>query len=114
MTPKFGGVRALRECGRSQLQLTQMNDHNKLKRKIPKKRQLEVPNSGARVASSKKLQSIKRASQSRDRKLVAKEGAIDEMFLIGPDLAKNAKVTWPDVDLLDEHAPYAHRGRSKF
>jgi hypothetical protein len=72
------------------------------KRKIPRKRQLEVPNSSARVALSKKLQSMKRASQSRDRKLVAKNGAVDEMFLIGPDLAKSAKVAWPDVDLIDE------------
>jgi hypothetical protein len=72
------------------------------KRKIPRKRQLEVPNSGARVASSKKLRSIKRASQSRDRKLVAKNGAIDEMFLISPDLVKSAEVAWPDVDLIDE------------
>ena len=94
--------------------LTEMKDRNKLKRKMPKKRQLDVPSSGARIASSKKLQSIKRASQSRDRKLVAKEGAVDEMFLIGPDLAKNAKVAWPDVDLIDEHAPDAHQERSKF
>jgi hypothetical protein len=72
------------------------------KRKIPRKRQLDVPNSDARVASSKKLQSMKRASQARDRKLVAKGGAVDEMFLIGPDLAKNAKVAWPDVDLIDK------------
>ena len=56
---------------------------------------------------------MKRASQSRDRKLVAKDGAVDEMFLIGPDLAKNAKVDWPDVDLIDEHAPYAPQQRSK-
>lgn len=91
-----------------------MKDRNILKRKVPRKRQLEVPNSGARVASSKKLHSTKRASQSRDRKLVAKDGAVDEMFLIGPDLAKNAKIAWPDVDLIDEHAPYAHQERSKF
>jgi hypothetical protein len=71
------------------------------------KRARTEESSGARVASSKKLQSIKRASQSRDRELVAKEGAVDEMFLIGPDLAKNAKVAWPDVDLIDEE-------RSKF
>lgn len=90
-----------------------MKDRNKLKRKIPRKRQLEVPGSGARVASSKKLQSIKRASQARDRKLVAKDGAVDEMFLIGPDLAKNAKIAWPDVDLIDERAPYAHQEQPK-
>ena len=78
------------------------------------KRAQTEESSGARVASSKKLQSIKRASQSRDRKLVAKEGAVDEMFLIGPDLVKNAKVDWPDVDLIDEHAPHAHEKRSKF
>ena len=74
--------------------LAQMKDRDKLKRKIP--------SNGARVASSKKLQSMKRAAQSRDRKLVAKNGAVDEMFLIGPDLAKSAKVAWPDVDLIDE------------
>jgi hypothetical protein len=93
--------------------LTQMKER-KLKREVSKRRQLEVSNSDARVASSKRLQSIKRASQSRDRKLVAKGGAIDETFLIGPDLAKNARVAWPDVDLLDEHSPYANQKRSKF
>jgi hypothetical protein len=82
--------------------LAQMKGRNKPKRKIPRRRLLEVPSSGARVASSKKPQSIKRASQARDRKLVAKDGAVDEMFLIGPDLAKRAQVAWPDVDLIDE------------
>jgi hypothetical protein len=57
---------------------------------------------------------MKRASQSRDRKLVAKEGAVDEMFLIGPDLARNATVAWPDVDLLDQPNPNARQKRSKF
>ena len=90
-----------------------MKDRKNLKGKRPKQRQLEVPDNGARVVSSKRLQTMKRASQSRDRKLVAKEGAVDEMFLIGPDLAKNAKVDWPDVDLIDEHAPYAPQQRSK-
>ncbi|MGO9992109.1 MAG: hypothetical protein ACLPTF_06310 [Steroidobacteraceae bacterium] len=107
----------LRVCTMSRqglaLTLTQMKER-KLKRKVSKRRQLEVSNSDARVASSKRLQSIKRASQSRDRKLVAKGGAVDEMFLIGPDLAKNAKVAWPDVDLFDEHDPYANQERSKF
>jgi hypothetical protein len=36
------------------------------------------------------------------------------MFLIGPELAKNAKVAWPDVNLIDEHAPHAQQERSKF
>ena len=75
-----------------------MKDRNKLKRKIPKKRQLEVPHSGGRVASSRKLQTMKRASQSRDRKLVAKGGAVDEMFLIHPDLVKRARIVWPEGD----------------
>lgn len=42
------------------------------------------------------------------------KGAVDEMFLIGPELAKNAKVAWPDVNLIDQHAPYAQQERSKF
>jgi hypothetical protein len=78
------------------------------------KRAKTEESSGARVASSKQLQSIKRASQSRDRKLFAKEGAVDEMFLIGPDLAKNAKIDWLDVDLIDEHARYVPQERSKY
>jgi hypothetical protein len=61
-----------------------------VKTMILKKRQLEAP-IGGRVASSKKLQKMKSAAQSRDRKLVAKGGAVDEMFLIHPDLAKAAK-----------------------
>jgi hypothetical protein len=88
-----------------------MKNHE-LKRKIPKKRQVEVPNNGARVASSKRLQTMKRGSQSRDRKLV-KEGVVDAMFLIGPDLAKKATVTWPDVDLIDESAPNGRVKRPK-
>jgi hypothetical protein len=63
----------------------------------PKKRQLEVP-AGGRVASSKKLQKMKSDSQSRDRKLVAKGGAVDQMFLIHPDLVKTAKIIWPADD----------------
>jgi hypothetical protein len=68
-----------------------------VKTMIAKKRQLEVP-IGGRVASSKKLQRMKSASQSRDRKLGKKGGAVDEMFLIHPDLAKTAKITWPAED----------------
>jgi hypothetical protein len=78
--------------------LPEVKNRNKLKRKIPKKRQLEVPHGDARVASSKRLQAMKRASQSRDRKLVAKGGAVDEMFLIHPDLVKGARVVWPADD----------------
>jgi hypothetical protein len=78
--------------------LPEMKDRNKLNRKIPKKRQPEVSHSGARVASSKRLQTMKRASQSRDRKLVAKGGAVDEMFLIHPDLANDARIVWPAED----------------
>jgi hypothetical protein len=89
-----------------------MKDRKNLKGKRPKQRQLEVPNNGARVVSTKRLQTMKRASQSRDRKLVAKDGAVDEMFLIGPDLARNAKVAWPDVDLLDQPDPNARQKRS--
>ena len=32
-----------------------------------------------------------------------KEGAVDEMFLIGRDLAEKANIVRPDVDLLDQH-----------
>jgi hypothetical protein len=38
---------------------------------------------------------MKKASQARDRALVAKAGAIDEMFLIGPELVRRAKIVWP-------------------
>ena len=68
-----------------------------IKSRIPKKRQLQDSTAGP-IASSKKLQAMKRASQSRDRKLVAKGGAVDEMFLIHPDLVKGAKVVWPADD----------------
>jgi hypothetical protein len=55
---------------------------------IPKKRQLEV-SIGGRVVSSKELQKMKSAAQSRDRKLVKKGGTVDEMFLTAsPDAAK--------------------------
>jgi hypothetical protein len=68
-----------------------------VKTKTPKKRQLEAP-VGGRVVSSKKLQKMKSDAQSRDRKLVAKGGAVDQMFLIHPDLAEAAKITWPIDD----------------
>jgi len=41
---------------------------------------------------------MKSAAQARDRKLVAKGGAVDEMFLIHPDLVKAAKIIWPADD----------------
>jgi hypothetical protein len=52
----------------------------------------------SRFASPKKLQKMKSEAQARDRKLVAKGGAADEMFLIHPDLVKTAKVIWPADD----------------
>lgn len=64
---------------------------------ISKKRQLEA-SIGGRVASSKKLRKMKSAAQSRDRRLVKKGGAIDEMFLIHPDLVRAAIVIWPADD----------------
>ena len=42
---------------------------------------------------------MKRISQVRDRALVAPGGAVEEMFLIRPALAENARVVWPDADL---------------
>lgn len=68
-----------------------------VKTMIPKKHPLDAPIAG-RVASAKKLQKMKSDSQLRDRKLVAKGGAVDEMFLIHPDLVKAAKITWPADD----------------
>jgi hypothetical protein len=68
-----------------------------IKSGIPNKRQLQKLKDGG-IVSSKKLQAMKRVSQFRDRKLVAKGGAVDEMFLIHPDLAKGARVVWPADD----------------
>jgi hypothetical protein len=53
----------------------------------------------ARVASVRKLRAMKRLSQARDRALVAKGGAVEEMFLISPKDVSEAKLQWPDVDL---------------
>jgi hypothetical protein len=53
----------------------------------------------SRTASAKKLKQMKRNSQARDRALVAQGGAVEEMFLIRPALAENARVVWPDTDL---------------
>jgi hypothetical protein len=53
----------------------------------------------ARIASAIELDQMKRESQARDRELVAKGGAIDEMFLIRPDLAEDALINWPDTDI---------------
>lgn len=51
-----------------------------------------------RVVSAKRLRQMKSASQVRDRVLVAKDGAVPEMFLIRPEIAEVAQVTWPDED----------------
>jgi hypothetical protein len=71
--------------------------NREIKTRIPEKHRVKAP-AGSRVASAEKLQNMKNASQARDRKLVAKGGAIDEMFLIHPDLVKTAKIIWPADD----------------
>ena len=62
-----------------------------------KKCQVDEPR-GGRVVSARKLEKMKREAQARDRALVGKGGAIDEMFLIRPHLVRSAKVVWPDDD----------------
>jgi hypothetical protein len=62
--------------------------------KAPKKRPPKI----SRGASLKRLQQMKSAAQARDRKLVKKDGAVDEMFLIHPNLVKTAKIVWPADD----------------
>jgi hypothetical protein len=71
--------------------------NREIKTRIPKKHRAEAP-AGSRVASPKTLHKMKSAAQARDRKLVAKGGAVDEMFLIHPDLVKTAKIIWPADD----------------
>jgi hypothetical protein len=68
-----------------------------IKTRISNKHRVEAL-AGSRVASPKKLQKMKSEAQARDRKLLAKGGAVDEMFLIHPDLVKTAKVIWPADD----------------
>jgi len=51
-----------------------------------------------RVVSAKRLRHMKSASQVRDRALIAKDGAVPEMFLIRPEMAEDALVTWPDEE----------------
>jgi hypothetical protein len=63
-----------------------------------KKPKANPPSQSGRVASPKRLQQMKSTAQARDRKLVAKGGAVDEMFLIHPDIAKAARITWPADD----------------
>ena len=73
-----------------------------IKTRISKKHRVKVPAS-SRVASPEKLQKMKSAAQARDRKLVAKGGAVDEMFLIHPDLVKAAKIIWPaEIDVVPD------------
>jgi DNA-damage-inducible protein J len=66
---------------------------------------LPFPVQVARHAPAKKLKRVKRNSQARDRALVAQDGAVEEMFPIGPALAENARVVRPDADLGDEPPP---------
>jgi hypothetical protein len=69
----------------------------------PKAQRLEVSRSRmrkpVRIASAMDLDQMKRELQARDRELVAKGGAIDEMFLIRRDLAEDALIVWPDADI---------------
>jgi hypothetical protein len=50
----------------------------------------------ANIRAASKFRTMKSDSQARDRTLVAQGGAIDEMFLIRPELAHGAKIVWPD------------------
>jgi hypothetical protein len=54
--------------------------------------------SRVRVVSAKRRRKVKKASQVRDRALIAKGGAVPEMFLIRPEVAEDAQVAWPDED----------------
>jgi hypothetical protein len=52
-----------------------------------------------KVASARKLRAMKRASQKRDRDLIANGGNDRAVFLIDPDDAERSHVEFPDADL---------------
>ena len=63
-------------------------------RKAPK------PLASAKVVSGRTLWKMKRVQQARDRARAA-PGEFTESFLISPELAREAQIEWPDVDLDD-------------
>ena len=63
-------------------------------RKAPK------PLASTKVVTGRTLWKMKRAQQARDRARAAR-GEFSDSFLISPELAREAQVEWPDVDLDD-------------
>ena len=61
-----------------------------------------VKGSGVRVASGKQLWEMKRASQARDRQLVAR-GALspEDVMLVKPKALRGASIRWPTAKLSD-------------
>ena len=53
----------------------------------------------AKIASARKLRSMKPKGHARDRALAAKGGGDDSWLFISHKDARSAKVIWPDVDL---------------
>lgn len=62
-----------------------------------------VRDSAVRVASSKRLWAMKRKSQARDRDLLAR-GAVaqEDLMVLRPKRLQGARITWPDVPLIDD------------
>jgi DNA-damage-inducible protein J len=58
--------------------------------------------SDVRVVSGKRLWQMKRASQARDRRLVAR-GALsaDDVMLVKPKALRGARIRWPTAKLSD-------------
>lgn len=67
--------------------------------------------------SAKCMRAMKRASQARNRELVASGGVPPEaVFLVRPDKLQNARIEWPRGSLLDEeelpHQPERKTGKT--
>ncbi len=54
------------------------------------------------TASARQLWAMKRASQARDRNLIASKAVAPEtMFFIRPNKVRSARIKWPDTFLRD-------------
>jgi addiction module RelB/DinJ family antitoxin len=61
-----------------------------------------VKGGGVRVVSGKRLWQMKRASQARDRDLLARGTlAIEDVMLIKPKALRGARIRWPTAKLSD-------------
>ncbi|HJS89590.1 MAG TPA: type II toxin-antitoxin system RelB/DinJ family antitoxin [Steroidobacteraceae bacterium] len=65
-----------------------------------------VRNPGLRAATGERLWAMKRGAQERDHQLIARGDVEPEsMLLLRPRRLEGSRIQWPEVSLIDDHAP---------